>query len=1410
MGTQNNKKLPPILILTKDSSAIEKALVQQVYPILIAKDEAEALTLYQTQQAVLLILDDITICKQACKAMGAVILMICDSEKIDAALAAGATDCYIGSIHPRLLKKRVNYLLQSKTPTTHDTELALQESEVRYQSLFEAANDGILLIDVMTAKIIEANPQATRMLGYTHAELCDTLIQEIEHKAEHETQKVVAYKDSNRMIEESLFKRQDGSMMPVETSSRLMLFNGQPTIISFLRDISKRKQVFEAEQEQRQFAEALLDTTAALNKETELDAVLDAILRNISRVLPVECANIMLLEDGWVSIAKQQGYKEAGLDEELYKNLRFEIKYTTDLIQVIQNKKGQIINDIDTENIKWANPKAAAHAKSLLTAPIMLGQKVIGFINLDSTHKNRFLDEHLHKLQAFANQAAVAIQNAHLFKQIQTHMDKLESSVIERTSELSKANIALREQNLQRQEIEDKLEEERTLLRILIDNIPDQVYVKDKKGKILLANQAAKLLMLQAGNGDIPTNQNFSFALDTKVADIFHEQEMEIMQRGEAIVDFEASYQEADGEQRWILTTKVPLRDGQNDVIGLVGINRDITDLKKIQTQLAEERTLLRTIIDTIPDSIYVKDIEGRFVLVNAAILFNKSLASPDDILAKTDYAFFSEDIAQRFEEEEANILATGNSHINQLESFIGEDGSWYHILVTKLPLRDSQGNITGLIGINHDISELKRAEAQLEQVLRGAQCLLWSATIEQTEDGHFIWDIRVANEEAAQGFLPLDISENNYTDAWQAAILPEDRERRDYVFETHLRFNSLNYNQEFRVILRDGFEHWLAEEILIQESGQGRWYAVGVCTDISERKEAERHLREVNQELEQRVQERTRELTAINNELRQEVLERKRAEEAERNQRILADTLRENVAKLTSTLKRDEVFDHLLNAIKLIVPYDGANIMLLEDNIVTIARTYGYDVDLIDKAHLIEEYPDLVEVLETSKPFYIPNTAEYEHWKNFENLDWIKSNLSVPIKFEDKTIGFLTCDSAMVDDFTDEHAQWLLTFASQAGIAIHNANRTEELEKRVQDRTQDLALEKAQLRVILDSIRDGVMYTNMEQEVQYINHSLHQITGYSEEEWLSNLVNDNIRTQSPEELAEIREKIKVALAKQGYWRGQALLRRKDKSTFDGELTRTWVRNIKSEPTGTVTVVRDISDEKRLEEQKKRFIAIAAHELRTPIANMKTRLFLMRRKPESFMEHIAVAESVVSLMQNLVEEMFDISRFERGVIRLEREKMILQNLFTEVMQYQQPEAERLQITLHAVLPETPIHIYADPYRLTQVIINLIGNALRYTPQNGEVRVEVEHIDDYVMLRVVDNGEGIAPENIKHLFEPFFRATTDQKGAGLGLAIVNEIVLLHGGTIEVESELGKGSSFNIKLPLTSLASKSENS
>lgn len=447
--------------------------------------------------------------------------------------------------------------------------------------------------------------------------------------------------------------------------------------------------------------------------------------------------------------------------------------------------------------------------------------------------------------------------------------------------------------------------------------------------------------------------------------------------------------------------------------------------------------------------------------------------------------------------------------------------------------------------------------------------------------------------------------------------------------------------------------------------------------------------------------------------------------------------------------------------------------------------------------------------------PYLISNVKSYADWIDPDGLDWVCCELSVPIRIEDDVIGFLILSSRSKDAFTQEQASWLQAFANQAGIALRNARYVERIRRHnitlnesVAARTAELDNERAQLRAVLDSIRDGVIYYDLDGEPQYLNQALIQLTGYEEREWLYHHIERDLYTKDAEHADALRQAMQTALSQHGYWEGDVDLRRKDGTIFTAHLTRAEVVSHSRGSLGYVTIVRDISAAKELQEQQGRFITSASHELRTPIANLKTRIYLMRSRPmdKYHQKHLDVIEQVTVLMQHLVEDMFNYDRFQRGILEIKPETLDLEKFLLQVAEYHLPEVQLKQIELSVTTPDEPLIVEADPFRLAQVLNNLLANALQYTNTYGTIRLILERWDDkkantsQALIHIHDSGRGIAPEHLPNLFKPFYRASDDTHGAGLGLAIAQDIIMRHGGTISVESKVGVGTRFTISLPL----------
>ena len=220
------------------------------------------------------------------------------------------------------------------------------------------------------------------------------------------------------------------------------------------------------------------------------------------------------------------------------------------------------------------------------------------------------------------------------------------------------------------------------------------------------------------------------------------------------------------------------------------------------------------------------------------------------------------------------------------------------------------------------------------------------------------------------------------------------------------------------------------------------------------------------------------------------------------------------------------------------------------------------------------------------------------------------------------------------------------------------------------------------------------------------------------------------------------------------------------------------------------------------------FLAMLAHELRNPLAPIGTAAQLLVMSPgnEVMVRQVsAIINRQMSHLTHIVDDLLDVSRITRGLVELHTEPLDLKLIVSSAVEQAQALIEACHHQLILKLGSTPAFVEGDRTRLVQVLSNLLNNAAKYTPPNGEIVLSLDVREDQVQLAVSDNGSGIAPNLIPHIFELFTQAdrTLDraQGGLGLGLSLVKNIITLHGGEVGAESEgLGKGSVFTIKLPL----------
>lgn len=226
------------------------------------------------------------------------------------------------------------------------------------------------------------------------------------------------------------------------------------------------------------------------------------------------------------------------------------------------------------------------------------------------------------------------------------------------------------------------------------------------------------------------------------------------------------------------------------------------------------------------------------------------------------------------------------------------------------------------------------------------------------------------------------------------------------------------------------------------------------------------------------------------------------------------------------------------------------------------------------------------------------------------------------------------------------------------------------------------------------------------------------------------------------------------------------------------------------------------------ENEKNVFIGTIAHEMRNPLAPLKTGLELMKRLPGGDprqAQPIQIMERQIGFLERLVEDLVDLTRVQAGKMSIAYERVRLQDCLHEAIDSCRTAAQARRVALVPVLPPLPIEIEVDSRRLLQVFVNLLNNAVKYTPEGGRVWITATADQTHLVCNFKDNGQGISPELLPRIFDVFTQAhgTAAGRGAGLGigLAVVREIVSLHQGTVEVRSEgPGRGSEFLVRIPL----------
>jgi len=235
--------------------------------------------------------------------------------------------------------------------------------------------------------------------------------------------------------------------------------------------------------------------------------------------------------------------------------------------------------------------------------------------------------------------------------------------------------------------------------------------------------------------------------------------------------------------------------------------------------------------------------------------------------------------------------------------------------------------------------------------------------------------------------------------------------------------------------------------------------------------------------------------------------------------------------------------------------------------------------------------------------------------------------------------------------------------------------------------------------------------------------------------------------------------------------------------------------------------IEDITQQKVAEEARHAFVAQATHELRTPLTNIRlyveTAIEEGEKDPKTRSKCLNVINGETRRLERIVGEMLSVAEIEAGSFKIRTDDVRLETVFEELRSDYQQQADEKRLDLSLNLPPKLPVIRGDRDKIMLALHNLVGNALKYTPDGGKVQINVEVTAKQILVSIADTGIGISPEDAERIFERFYRAKDPRvakiTGTGLGLTLAREVVRMHGGDITVESQIDQGSTFTMVLP-----------
>lgn len=512
------------------------------------------------------------------------------------------------------------------------------------------------------------------------------------------------------------------------------------------------------------------------------------------------------------------------------------------------------------------------------------------------------------------------------------------------------------------------------------------------------------------------------------------------------------------------------------------------------------------------------------------------------------------------------------------------------------------------------------------------------------------------------------------------------------------------------------------------------------------------------------------------------------------------------------------EVCDRIVNAIiNEFVKVDCGVLLYEQDQLICYASTINYPLSPME-ALPVEPSSAFYQVLSSRN---IIHRTDLEPFGRSEH--GFQSQLIIPLRTMKDVCGVIDLRGEQSEAFDQNDQRILIAFAERAGAAIANMHLYNEIQRRVDERTAELSRVKERAEAILNYTSDSIILLRTDGTFQQTNHAFNQMFSVLPDQLYGQRFDSIAGPYYAEILGRAFEEV---IAKRQPTRLEIIAQRYDQSTFDADVILSPII-VDNQVSSVICSLRDNSERKRLEvelrdalakerelnELKSRFISRVSHEFRTPLAMIGTAADMLRNYNdrmtyEQRAEKLNRLQSEVKNLADLLDDLLTLSKTEEiGREKFHPHPFDLGAMCAEVLAEMRDGIgmhHEFELTISGECQQ----IHADRKLIRRAVVNLLSNAVKYSLPGSKISLSVTCDAAQTVLCVQDTGIGIPEEDLKHLFEAFYRGRNVDHiaGTGLGLAIVKQSVELHGGEITVSSQLGVGSAFTMTLP--HLATKEE--